>query len=109
MDETDAGQVLATFARISWVTLADVVRREWIWLEANTVFAFVILTGRRLWIHHRDHRRSFAEFTGVFLRAFAVIIVDAIHANATILAHVILAVINILGAIGSAVARSAFA
>lgn len=109
MHETDARQVFAPFARVSGHAFAHIVRRQWVRLEAYAVFAFVVLAWRSLRIHHGNQRCTFAEFAGKFVRTLAHVIVDAIDANATILAHMILTVVNVFGAIGSAVAGCAFA
>lgn len=107
--ETDAGQVFAPFARVAGHTFAHIVRRQWIRLEAYTVLALMILARGRLRVHHGNQWRAFAEFASEFVWAFAHVVVDAVDANASILAHVVLAVVNILGAVGSTVAGRAFA
>lgn len=68
----------------------------------------MILAGRRLRIHHGNQWCAFAEFPGKFVRTFAHVIVDAVDANATILTHVILAVVNVFGAVGATIAGCAF-
>lgn len=94
--KTDAGQIFAPFARIAGHTFAHVIRGLWIWLEADAMFALVVLARRRLRIHHGHHWGALAEFARIFFRAFARVIVDAVHTGAPILAHVILAIVDIL-------------
>lgn len=107
--ETDAGQIFASLARITGHTLAHIVRRLWIGLEANTVLALVILARRRLRIHHSDHWGAFAEFSRILFRTFACVVVDAVDTGAAVLAHMILAIVNVLRAVDTAIAQRTFA
>ena len=54
-------------------------------LEADAVLAFVVLAGRRLRIQQSYHRLDFAEFTRMIARTFAKVIVDAVHADTSVL------------------------
>jgi hypothetical protein len=69
----------------------------------------VILTWRRLRIHHGDHWRSLAKLSGEVGWAFADVVVDAVDATSAILTHVILAVVDVFGAISATEAQRTFA
>lgn len=69
----------------------------------------MILARRRLRIHHRHHRRSLAEFPGEVARAFADVVVDAVDTGSAVLTHVILAVVDVLGAVNAAESGRALA
>lgn len=69
----------------------------------------MILTWRRLWIHHCHHWRSLAEFSGEVGWTFTDVVVDAVNASSAILAHVILTVVDIFRAVSAAEAESTFA
>lgn len=60
-------------------------------------------------IHHSDHWRSLAKFASEFLRALANVIVDAVHADAAILAHVVLAIVDVFRTISASIAGSTLA
>lgn len=59
----------------------------------------MVLAWRRLRIHHCHHWCALAELSGEVGRTFAHVIVDAVDATSAILTHVILAVVNVLGAV----------
>lgn len=59
----------------------------------------MVLAGRRLRVHHRHHRRALTEFAGEVARTFAHVVVDAVDTASAVLTHVILAVVNVLGAV----------
>lgn len=63
------------------------------------MFTLVILARRRLGIHHNRNWITLTEFTRVPVGTLADIIIDAIHTCATILAHVIMTIINVHRAI----------
>jgi hypothetical protein len=100
VQEGQAGQILAPLARVARSTFANVVRTGRVRLEANAKFTLVVLTWRRLWVHHGHQGFTFAELARKFRRTLARVIVDAVDAGSTILAHMVLAVINVLRAIG---------
>lgn len=109
VDKTDAGQILAPFARIAGMALAQIVGASGIWLEADAVLALVILAGRSLRIHHGDHVVTLTVFARKIVGALANIIIDAVDAGAAILAHMILAVIDVIRAVDAVKARHALA
>ena len=66
-------------------TLADVVGRRVKRLEAYSMFAVMLLTGRALEVHVTDRGCNLAESAAVLGRALASIRVDAVHALSSIL------------------------
>lgn len=72
------------------------------------MFALVVLARRGLWIHHCDHRSALAEFASKVIGTTASVVVDSVHTSSAVLAHVILAVVNIFGAIVTAITSSTF-
>lgn len=59
----------------------------------------MVLAWRRLRIHHCHHWRALAELSGEVGRTLAHVIVDAVDAASAVLTHVILAVVDVLGAV----------
>lgn len=99
MDKTDAGQVFAPLARIAWMTLAEIIRASGIGLKADAMLALMILARRCLGIHHGYHVVALTIFPCKIIGTLADIIIDTIDTGATILAHMILAIVNVVGAI----------
>lgn len=97
--KTDAGQILAPLARIARMTLAQIVRASGIRLEAHSMFALMILARRCLWIHHGDHVVTLTVLARKVIGALAEVVIDAIHTAASVLAHVILAIIDVVRAV----------
>lgn len=83
LHKTNTGQIFATLARVAGHTFANVFGWQRIWDEANAMLAFVMLTRRRLWIHHCNQWCSFTEFARVFIGAFANIVINTIHTYST--------------------------
>lgn len=50
-------------------------------------------------IHHGDHWRTFAELARKILWAATSVVVDTIHTGSSVLTHVVLAVVNVFGAV----------
>lgn len=109
VDEADAGQILAPLARIARMTLAQIVRAGGIGLEAYTMFALMVLARRCLWIHHGDHVVALTVLARKVIGALAEVIIDAIHTAASILAHMILAIVNVVRAVDAMEAGHAVA
>lgn len=65
------------------------------------MFTLVILTWRRLWIHHGHHGGTLTVLARILVRTLAYVVVDPIDARASILAHVIQTVVYVLGAVHS--------
>jgi len=55
----------------------------------------VLLAGRGLWIHLRDHRLDLAELAGELGGTLAGVLIDPVHAGAPVLAHVVHAIVHI--------------
>lgn len=109
LHEAQTGQVLASFARITRRALADVVRTGWVRLETHAVLAFVVLARRGLWVHHRDHRSALAEFPSKIVGTATSVIIYSVHAGSAVLAHVILAIVDILRAVLTTISGRTFA
>lgn len=107
--KADAGQILAPLARIARMTLAQIVRAGGIGLEAHAMFALMVLARRRLWIHHGDHVVTLTVLARKVIGALAEVIIDAIHTAAAILAHMILAIVNVVRAVDAMEAGHAVA
>lgn len=73
------------------------------------MLAFVMLTRRCLRIHHGYHWRSLAELASKLLRTFAGIIINTVQTTSSVLAHMVLAIVNILCAIFTSISCRTFA
>lgn len=104
MHKAQTGQILATFARISRRAFTNIIWHCWIGLETNTMFALVVLARWRLWVHHCNHWSSLTEFARILFGTLALVIVDTVHTGSTILTHMTLAIVNVLGTIGTPIA-----
>lgn len=93
---------------IAWGTLAQIIIRS-CRLKANTMYAFVMLTGRRLRIHQSHLWRNLAKLSGKITGTNTLIIINTVHACSPILTHVILTIIYINCAIIPFESRQAFA
>lgn len=109
VEESQRCQILAALSGVAGIAFAHVVGGRGVGLEADAEFALVVLAGRRLRVHHRDHWRAFAELAGKLARTLAVVGVNAVYADTSVLAHVIFAIVNVLGAISAAEAWLALA
>lgn len=65
----------------------------------------MILAGRCLRIHHSHHRCALAELSGEVARTLANVVIDAVNARSAVLTHVILAVVDVVGAIDATETR----
>jgi len=101
VDEADAGEVLAPLSSVSRMTPAQIVAALGIWLEADTVLALVVLARRRLWVHHRDHVVALTVLARVIVRAATLVVVDAVNTGSAVLAHVVLAVVDVIRTVGA--------
>lgn len=109
VEESERRQILAALSGVAGIAFAHVVGGGGDGLEADAELALVVLAGRRLRVHHRDHWRAFAELARELARTLAVVGVDSVHADTAVLAHVILAVVYVLRAISAAEAWLALA
>ena len=55
----------------------------------------MLLAGRGLRIHLRNHRLNLAELPGELGGTLAGVLIDPVHAGATVLAHVVHAVVHV--------------
>jgi len=101
VDEADAGEVLAPLSSVARMTTAQIVAALGIWLEADTVLALVVLARRRLRVHHRDHVVALTVLARVIVRAATLVVVDAVHTGSAVLAHVVLAVVDVVRTVGA--------
>lgn len=73
------------------------------------MLALMILTRRRLWIHHGYHIVSFTILSSEVVGTHTDIIVDAIHTSSSVLTYVILTIVYVVCTIYSVEAWHAFA
>ena len=98
VEEAQAGQVLAPLAAVSRGALADIVIGAGL-IHTDTVLAVVLLTRRGLGIEVSHHRLNLAKLARVLGRALARVLIYPVSTRASILTHVICAVVHICRAI----------
>ena len=98
MEEAEAGQVLAPLAAVARGTFAHIVISPWL-IHADPVLAVMLLTWRGLGIEMGHHRLYLAKLARVLWRTLASVLIYPVSTRASILTHVIGAVINIGGAV----------
>ena len=94
VEEAQAGQVLAPLAAVAGGALAHVVVGPRL-VHADPVLAVVLLTRRGLGVQVRHHRLNLAKLARVLRRTLARVLIDPVTTRASVLTHVIGAVVHI--------------
>ena len=98
MEEAEAGEVLTPLATVARGALTDVVVGAGL-IHADPVFTIVLLTGRGLGVEVSNHGLDLTELASVLCWTLARVLVHSVSTRASVLTHVIAAVINIGGAV----------
>ena len=98
VEEAEAGEVLTPLATVARGALADVVVGAGL-VHADPVFTIVLLTGRGLGVEVSNHGLDLTELASVLCWTLARVLVHSVSTRASVLTHVIAAVINIGGAV----------
>ena len=98
VEEAQAGQVLAPLAAVPGSALAHIVIGAGL-VHTDPVLAVVLLTRRGLGVEVSDHRLNLAKFARVLGRTLARVLIYPVSTRASILTHVISAVVHICRAI----------
>ena len=94
MEEAEAGQVLAPLAAVSGGALAHIIIGPRL-VHADPVLAVVLLTGRGLGVQMSHHRLNLAKFSRELGRTLARVLIYSVSTRASVLAHVIGAIVHV--------------